>query len=232
MKGLGPAARDSRVNDIARRLSDAGRGPTYRDRMCKRKSIGGFGSNTPFGRQLPPIAAVDRDVAASARRVRDRAGRLQLAGQVTDGHAGRRPPGSSGVFGCCKGDVLGATGSGYDNDCRRAEIATVWGSNRISRVSTVAVQRFCKPKVGGSNPSPGTKSINKNDIPIASQRNRPDANRAIPPAPTGAVRRCVWRSNTSSPARTGRCPHVHEPSRQPAASPPRPLEHSVSPTRS
>jgi hypothetical protein len=24
------------------------------------------------------------------------------------------------------------------------------------RVSTVAVQRFCKPKVGGSNPSPGT----------------------------------------------------------------------------
>src|SRR5271165_2605408 len=24
------------------------------------------------------------------------------------------------------------------------------------RVSTVVVQRFCKPKVGGSNPSPGT----------------------------------------------------------------------------
>ena len=27
---------------------------------------------------------------------------------------------------------------------------------RDRRVSTVAVQRFCKPKVGGSNPSPGT----------------------------------------------------------------------------
>jgi hypothetical protein len=27
----------------------------------------------------------------------------------------------------------------------------------MGRVSTVAVQRFCKPKVGGSNPSPGTK---------------------------------------------------------------------------
>src|SRR5262245_698636 len=26
------------------------------------------------------------------------------------------------------------------------------------RVSTVVVQRFCKPKVGGSNPSPGTIS--------------------------------------------------------------------------
>ena len=26
----------------------------------------------------------------------------------------------------------------------------------LSRVSTVVVQRFCKPKVGGSNPSPGT----------------------------------------------------------------------------
>jgi hypothetical protein len=26
----------------------------------------------------------------------------------------------------------------------------------ICRVSTVVVQRFCKPKVGGSNPSPGT----------------------------------------------------------------------------
>src|SRR6266404_5237435 len=25
------------------------------------------------------------------------------------------------------------------------------------RVSTVVVQRFCKPKVGGSNPSPGTR---------------------------------------------------------------------------
>ena len=29
-------------------------------------------------------------------------------------------------------------------------------SKELSRVSTVAVQRFCKPKVGGSNPSPGT----------------------------------------------------------------------------
>ena len=28
------------------------------------------------------------------------------------------------------------------------------------RVSTVVVQRFCKPKAGGSNPSPGTKEIN------------------------------------------------------------------------
>ena len=27
----------------------------------------------------------------------------------------------------------------------------------ICRVSTVVVQRFCKPKVGGSNPSPGTR---------------------------------------------------------------------------
>ena len=26
----------------------------------------------------------------------------------------------------------------------------------VRRVSTVVVQRFCKPKVGGSNPSPGT----------------------------------------------------------------------------
>jgi hypothetical protein len=26
----------------------------------------------------------------------------------------------------------------------------------VGRVSTVVVQRFCKPKVGGSNPSPGT----------------------------------------------------------------------------
>ena len=26
----------------------------------------------------------------------------------------------------------------------------------IRRVSTVVVQRFCKPLVGGSNPSPGT----------------------------------------------------------------------------
>jgi hypothetical protein len=31
---------------------------------------------------------------------------------------------------------------------------------RVSRVSTVAVQRFCKPKVGGSNPSPGTNKNN------------------------------------------------------------------------
>jgi hypothetical protein len=30
-----------------------------------------------------------------------------------------------------------------------------------SRVSTVAVQRFCKPKVGGSNPSPGTNNFNE-----------------------------------------------------------------------
>src|ERR1700722_10024549 len=29
----------------------------------------------------------------------------------------------------------------------------------VGRVSTVAVQRFCKPKVGGSNPSPGTISM-------------------------------------------------------------------------
>ena len=29
-------------------------------------------------------------------------------------------------------------------------------NERMCRVSTVAVQRFCKPKVGGSNPSPGT----------------------------------------------------------------------------
>ena len=27
------------------------------------------------------------------------------------------------------------------------------------RVSTVVVQRFCKPKVGGSNPSPGTSDL-------------------------------------------------------------------------
>src|SRR6516164_7160101 len=33
--------------------------------------------------------------------------------------------------------------------------------NYIRRVSTVAVQRFCKPKVGGSNPSPGTIIIDK-----------------------------------------------------------------------
>src|SRR3984893_14335210 len=29
-------------------------------------------------------------------------------------------------------------------------------SYQFCRVSTVEVQRFCKPKVGGSNPSPGT----------------------------------------------------------------------------
>jgi hypothetical protein len=28
----------------------------------------------------------------------------------------------------------------------------------MGRVSTVVVQRFCKPKVGGSNPSPGTNA--------------------------------------------------------------------------
>ena len=31
-----------------------------------------------------------------------------------------------------------------------------WYNIALSRVSTVVVQRFCKPKVGGSNPSPGT----------------------------------------------------------------------------
>ena len=30
--------------------------------------------------------------------------------------------------------------------------------HRLRRVSTVVVQRFCKPKVGGSNPSPGTST--------------------------------------------------------------------------
>ena len=34
-------------------------------------------------------------------------------------------------------------------------------SYQFCRVSTVAVQRFCKPKVGGSNPSPGT------DLPLS-----------------------------------------------------------------
>src|SRR5215472_1472531 len=33
--------------------------------------------------------------------------------------------------------------------------------NYIGRVSTVAVQRFCKPKVGGSNPSPGTTATRR-----------------------------------------------------------------------
>ncbi len=31
------------------------------------------------------------------------------------------------------------------------------GTRSRRRVSTVVVQRFCKPKVGGSNPSPGTR---------------------------------------------------------------------------
>jgi hypothetical protein len=43
---------------------------------------------------------------------------------------------------------------------REGETSQNYLSNRFCRVSTVAVQRFCKPKVGGSNPSPGTKFIN------------------------------------------------------------------------
>lgn len=31
------------------------------------------------------------------------------------------------------------------------------GGSTRSRLSTVVVQRFCKPKVGGSIPSPGTE---------------------------------------------------------------------------
>ena len=31
--------------------------------------------------------------------------------------------------------------------------------HRRRRVSTVVVQRFCKPKVGGSNPSPGMRHL-------------------------------------------------------------------------
>ena len=33
------------------------------------------------------------------------------------------------------------------------------GLRQRCRVSTVVVQRFCKPKVGGSNPSPGTNDL-------------------------------------------------------------------------
>ena len=46
-----------------------------------------------------------------------------------------------------------------------------WRSTPISdttgcgcRVSTVVVQRFCKPKVGGSNPSPGTSDFETVDV--------------------------------------------------------------------
>jgi hypothetical protein len=50
------------------------------------------------------------------------------------------------------------------------------------RVSTVVVQRFCKPKVGGSNPSPGTNVINTLDSIfrcLARWSQRADAKRAL-----------------------------------------------------
>jgi hypothetical protein len=69
------------------------------------------------------------------------------------------------------------------------------------RVSTVVVQRFCKPKVGGSNPSPGTDVINSLLNSIFRRRSRadPDGHRPTRRAAVSAVTATVSGSSRMMP---------------------------------
>ena len=72
-------------------------------------------------------------------------------GRYKAGHIPRaviRPAGSAGLGDRTEGEPCGDPEGRVPAQRSRGEC----------RVSTVVVQRFCKPKVGGSNPSPGTKA--------------------------------------------------------------------------
>ena len=67
-------------------------------------------------------------------------------------------------------------------------------SYQFCRVSTVAVQRFCKPKVGGSNPSPGT---NCNNVWTGDIGNRTDLRHGMTTLCRGGCR--IFRSRSMKP---------------------------------
>ena len=109
----------------------------------------------------------------------------------------------------------------------------------IRRVSTAVVQRFCKPKVGGSSPSPGTAS-RPSAIPsgrttsgTTPRRTPPGQRRTRAPPPSlgcmdvpcsaGRTRRCRIPARPAAPPAAGA---VGAPRRSRMADPERDLERS------